>query len=294
MDAMSHPRMVGALLALVVALVHVPAAEAMTAVELKRSLLLLEEAERSWQAEASVEAWAAEYDVSDTFGLFGADDEGQNALRDMSRVDRRIDALLEVDLGATTLRFRDVRRDAWYAPYVRTAAERGIVQGYRDGAGPGAEYRPERPVSVEELAKVALTARGVTVPCGSQALRNRSGSGSWSVPYVTCAEILGWGLFSDGSVDVRRPATRAEVVLTMLQAFSVQAAIADAAAPPLFRDVPRSMLYAQVIERAAQDGIVGGYTNADGTPTGRFGPDDAVSRAQLAKILVLSVERYGS
>lgn len=259
-----------------------------------RALFLLDAAGKALE-HGGIETpqWAEEYGVEEGASLFG-DDAPTQAIVPTSRVEQRIDALLTVDLGATTLRFRDVRRDAWFAPYVRSAAERGIVQGYRDApGGESAEYRPERPVSVEELAKVALSARGIGVPCAVREPVNRSGSGGWSAAHIACAEVLQWSLFSDASVDVRRPATRAEVVLTMLQAFAVQMAAVDPGAKPRFTDVPPSLLFAQVIERAAQDGIVTGYVNADGTTKNLFGPQDPVSRAQLAKIVMLAIERYG-
>lgn len=54
-----------------------------------------------------------------------------------------------------------------------------------------------------------------------------------------------------------------------------------------FIDVPRngSEWYTDYVYEAAKYGYLTGYKNADGTPTGYFGPNDALTRAQVATIL---------
>jgi hypothetical protein len=53
------------------------------------------------------------------------------------------------------------------------------------------------------------------------------------------------------------------------------------------------MQMAASIEQARADGIVSGYNDDDGNPTGFFGPDDAVTRAEFAKMVVLAIQVYG-
>ena len=53
-----------------------------------------------------------------------------------------------------------------------------------------------------------------------------------------------------------------------------------------FTDVSSSYSLEDYVNTAELYGIVGGYTDADGTPTGEFGPNDAVNRAQFAKMVV--------
>jgi hypothetical protein len=202
-------------------------------------------------------------------------------------------SFLTVQVGSQTMAFRDVPRDAWFAPYVRVAAEQGIVGGYQDAQGNLlGEYKPENPVSLEEVAKIAVVAAYVDV-LSCPASKNVTASGSWSMGYVGCAESRGWGVFSDATADVKRPATRAEVVFTVLQALGAQGASTTGSGWTTgFHDVPASMPFAIAIARAKHDGIVNGYGDDDGVPTGFFGPADPVKRAEMAKIISLAIQVY--
>ena len=54
--------------------------------------------------------------------------------------------------------FRDVKADAWYAPFVCAAQRRGIIQGYPSGTG--SVFKPEQPVAFSEAIKMTLAAYG--------------------------------------------------------------------------------------------------------------------------------------
>jgi hypothetical protein len=66
----------------------------------------------------------------------------------------------------------------------------------------------------------------------------------------------------------------------------------DSDASP-FGDIDSSVEFRPAIITAYEDHIVGGYTDANGTATGTFGPADPVNRAEIAKIIVLAEEVYG-
>lgn len=207
------------------------------------------------------------------------------------RSPRGADVLTVAVEGADTS-FRDVPRTVWFAPFVRDVLTGGWMSGYRDQFGQLLGlFGPADPVTLEQLAKVAVEVSGRTAPdCiqGGVALVSRQAAGRWSEAAIHCAEILGWAVYSDGAEDVTRPALRREVVVTLLQAFSVQPAPATGR---VFKDVPLNLPFAPFIEQAATDAIVGGYTDASGLPTGRFGPSDPVDRAAFAKI-VLNARGY--
>ncbi|HLD32061.1 MAG TPA: S-layer homology domain-containing protein [Candidatus Peribacteraceae bacterium] len=76
---------------------------------------------------------------------------------------------------------------------------------------------------------------------------------------------------------------------TLLQALDVRRFWAHG---DLFRDVRKTTPYASCIETAAQDGIVSGFTDAEGKPTGEFGPDRPVNRAEMSKIISTSADLY--
>lgn len=197
-----------------------------------------------------------------------------------------------VQVDGVPVTFTDVAGDVWFAPYVRDMAGRGIVSGYRGADGrPLGLFGPRDNVTVEQLAKMVIEATGhVLLDCAKGTLRNESARGSWSEEYIRCAEYLGWAVYSDGSVDAMRPATRSEVVVTVLQAFEVLFGRATGA---VFSDVTSSTEFSGAIERAASDSIVSGYADAGGVPTGAFGPSDPVNRAAMAKILSLALQVYG-
>ncbi len=66
--------------------------------------------------------------------------------------------------------FRDVNPDAWYAPYVCAAKQRGIIQGYSDNS-----FRPGEPVNFAEAIKMVINAYGEEVQEGTGA--------DWYKPY---------------------------------------------------------------------------------------------------------------
>jgi len=200
------------------------------------------------------------------------------------------DEFVSVRVDGRLLVFSDVPLREWFAPYVRTIAELGIISGYRDAAGvPLGMFGPADPVTLEQVAKVLLYASGKDGEGCAGELVNATAS-AWAKQFILCAEQSQWSVYSDGAADVTRNATRAEVIATVLQAFGVQTGNTTG---DVFTDVGSSTLYAAAIERAQKDGIVNGYTNEDGSPKGIFGPDDRVKRAEFAKMVTIALEVYG-
>jgi len=196
-----------------------------------------------------------------------------------------------IKVNGVPVELTDVPRFSWFSPYVRDIANRGIVSGYRDENGlPTGIFGSGDNVTIEQLAKIAAEAVGTDqLNCGEE-LKNKVVEGSWSEPYIRCAEFYNWAAFSDGSVDPTRAASRAEVVVTILQAFEVKF---DQFTGAIFTDVDTSTEFAAAVETAASDSIVSGYTNDDGSLTGEFGPSNPVKRAEIAKILSLAMQVYG-
>ncbi len=202
-------------------------------------------------------------------------------------------AFLSVLVGAETVDFTDVPKTSWFAPYVRDAAEKGIVSGYRDASGNSLGlYGPDRNVSVEEVAKMAVKAGLIIESTCGDTVRNPLAATSWSRAYIACGEQAGWSVYNDDNLDIRRPATRGEVVATLLDAFKVPYNDRIVAGS-VFKDVKDNVRFAPAIEKAIADGIVSGYANADGSRTGYFGPNNPVNRAEMAKIVVMAVQTYG-
>lgn len=187
---------------------------------------------------------------------------------------------------------QDVPTFEWFAVYVRDVADRNLVSGYKDQQGrPTGKFGPADNVTIEQLAKMAALAAQIDVySCGDD-LQNESAVGGWSERYIRCAEYLGWTIFAEGTIDVSRPATRTDVVVTVLQAFGARISPRSGS---VFEDVTTATPYGAAIETAAEKGIVAGYSDQYGNLTGLFGPDDSVNRAEIAKIFSLAFQVYGN
>ncbi len=195
-----------------------------------------------------------------------------------------------VTVDGMELVFQDVPIDAWFAPFIAAVAKTGIISGYRDEQGNlTGIYGPGNQVTVAELLKIAHEVAGVDEkdvvgqPQNPRALR------TWFSEYYASAERRSWVLTFDRRLDPARPATRAEVVTTILQALEVPRLWAKG---EMFADVPPTMKYADAIETAATDGLIAGYTDESGKPTGNFGPEDPIDRASMAKIVSRAIELY--
>jgi hypothetical protein len=209
-----------------------------------------------------------------------------------ARREERTGDFVTIEWEGRVIVFRDVPLREWYAPYVRLMAERNVVSGYWDTQGnPLGEFRPGNPVSIEELAKIAVSVTaGIGSDCAAKS-KNPTASGSWSSAYMACAESRQWVVYSDASVDAKRPALRSEVMMTVLQAYKENLGTATGSS---FKDVQPSMQFAAAIEKAYQDGIVIGYTDTQGNALGLFGPNDPVTRAELVKILTIASDVYAA
>jgi hypothetical protein len=184
--------------------------------------------------------------------------------------------------------YADVQIDAWYAPYVASLIQTGVAQGYRDASGSlTGRFGVDQPVTRAEVLKMAIEAAGkrpsVLPP------RNASARGTWSAGYVRTAEDLHLTVFTPDT-DVNAPATRGEVVQTLLEALGFP--IGNT--PSSFSDVPKDHPHSAAIGLAAYYGFVSGDTGTDGTPLNRFRPDEPMNRAEVAKLIALVREVVGT
>ena len=209
------------------------------------------------------------------------DSEGASADNPLELPERRGFLLATID--GREVFFADVPVGSWFGQYVYELLTTGVAQGYRDADGNlTGEFGPANPVTHAEIAKMALLAAGKPLSTGSP--RNRSARDDWSAPYVKTAENLGLSVFIS-SLDVRTPATRGEVIQTVLEAFGVP--LSDASASP-YADLRLTHPHARAIAAATASGIIFGDTLRDGTPKGAVRPDEPVNRAEVAKIIALT------
>lgn len=191
------------------------------------------------------------------------------------------------------VQLQDVLQKDWFATYVYEAAKRGILAGYRDADGKlTGMFGPGNSVTVAELAKIAHRLAGLSEGAFADvAPKNGSGANQWFSPFLASAESRAWIIYADGTIDPLRPATRAEVVVTLLQAFDVPLKWQKGS---VFRDVPVSHRYAAAIETAAGDSVIGGRTGESGKSLGIFDPEASITRAEISKIITTMLSTYKS
>ncbi len=178
--------------------------------------------------------------------------------------------------------FRDVADADWYNPYVASLSEWGIVSGYKDSQGrPTGEYRPGNQVTVAEVLKMAMEAAQIDEESCTGTPLHPQATNHWAKLYVQCAEDRGVRLLDPHlPADLNRPAKRAEVLTIIHDTFGEEvlplySSFVDTQGHRFEADIAYANLY----------GIVSGDTNSSGSETGTFRPDDAINRAETAKII---------
>jgi len=190
-------------------------------------------------------------------------------------------------VGDTSILYRDVETNAWYAPYIAELITQGIAQGYKDDQGKlTGEFGVANPVTVAEVLKMALEAAGKAPDLSLKvAPQNKTARGTWAAAYVKEAEDMQLTIFRTNP-DINVAATRGEVIQTVLEALG----FLIPKTPSSFADVPSTHPYTQAIGLAAYSGFVEGDKGPDGLPLNRFRPDEHINRAEVSKIIALMKE----
>ncbi len=198
--------------------------------------------------------------------------------------------------------FSDVPADAWYASYVQKAADDGIVSGYVDDAGePTGKFGPADKVTLEQALKMVLEAAGYEETvyehlCGVGCGGTFSAS-PWAHAYATVAIAERFDVLHGSAINLRQSATRAEVAQMIEDAFRPVMKL-DTIVPESFSDVELETTahHATAINSIVQDGIMSGDGPCEpgiGCPKTTFRPTDTIIRAEVAKVVVRAIEKYG-
>lgn len=200
---------------------------------------------------------------------------------------------LTIVADGNDVQLQDVLQSDWFSTYVFEAAKRNILSGYKDATGtPTGLFGPGNNVTVAELSKIAHRMAGISEESFKDTPpKNPTALGHWFSPFVASGENRGWIIYATATIDAVRPATRGEVLTTLMQAFDVPLKWQKG---NVFTDVPVTHPYAAAIETAASDKVVAGRNDADGKSTGRFDPDAPITRAEIAKVITTILETYKS
>lgn len=202
-------------------------------------------------------------------------------------------AIMATMAPTTFAAFSDVQSGDWYSTYVNNLVGMGVVSGYEDGT-----FRPNNPINRAEMSKIAVKIAAMSdVIMDENDLAGAPSysdvpSDQWFYGYVSAASkakiFEGYrdangnltGDFGPGNL-----VNRAEASKILLLAAGVPAMLTPAAP---FTDVNPSDWFYQYVTSAYNWSIIDGYKDGNGNLTGKFGPGDPVTRAQISKIAVLS------
>ncbi|OIO52996.1 hypothetical protein AUJ46_06245 [Candidatus Peregrinibacteria bacterium CG1_02_54_53] len=191
---------------------------------------------------------------------------------------------LSVSIEGQQVVFRDVPVTEWFALYILSLVDAGVISGYRDAQGElTGEFKPGNSVTYAEIAKMAVEAAGLMPRIGSLP-NNRSARGQWSSGYIAALEERGVSLFASSGLDVNTPAPRGAVLQIILETFGQTIASAQGG---MYSDVSAETKFAGAVETATSDGIVSGD---DGKNT--FRPTAPINRAETAKIVRNAMMKY--
>lgn len=128
--------------------------------------------------------------------------------------------LFALETSGGTTAFTDVAETDWFAPYVRWAAENGIVNGYEDG-----RFAPDTPISREQMAAILIrfcNAFGYALPEVNEPMTfaDADAISAWAADSVSLAQRTGLVNGRDGGVfDPVGTATRAEMCAVISRLF---------------------------------------------------------------------------
>ncbi len=173
-------------------------------------------------------------------------------------------------LDAAVQKYSDLPLAHWSAGFLARLDSDGIVAGYPDGT-----IRPDAKINRAELAKIATNSFSLTT-----ATENFSDvpADAWYAPFVGALARVGAIWTTATEFHPADGVSRGEAVWTLLTAAGVEM---PAITTKPFPDVSLSHPYAAAIAWAKANAIISGYE--DGT----FGIRDTLTRAQVAKIVVL-------
>lgn len=105
----------------------------------------------------------------------------------------------------------------------------------------------------------------------------------WYAPHVTTLVDMGV-VDADDYYEPAKSLQRDELAAMVSRMTDCKAGF-EAPATPSFTDVPKTSWSFNDIECLAQLGVIGGYEDAQGNKTGKFGPGDEVNRGALVKMI---------
>ncbi len=179
--------------------------------------------------------------------------------------------------GDKTATFPDVPTDYWAWDFIERLANAGITSGYPDGT-----YRPENNATRGEMAVFLLKAMNgpaYTPPVATK-FSFSDIEGHWAADWIEALKETGLTSgYPDGTYQPDSPISRAEMAVFLLKAINGPSYNAPAVSTYHFADTTDHWA-ANWIQALYVAGLTSGY------PDGTFRPDQAVTRAEMAVLIV--------
>lgn len=179
-----------------------------------------------------------------------------------------------VPIAQAAVELRDIS-DNWAFSQIFYLVDKGVVAGYADGT-----FRPNNPISRAEFITITNRAFGFANTSAIQYTDVRNSD--WFYGEIAKAKAAGYiAGFSDGSMRPNSQISRQEVAAIMARVLNLDTTVpgelsfVDADSIP---DWSRNAIAAMV-----KGGYISGY------PDGKFRPTNAISRAEAAVIISLSI-----
>lgn len=194
--------------------------------------------------------------------------------------------------------FKDITNH-WAKNYIEALYRKGIVNGRDEGI-----FAPDLPLTRAEFIKVALKAAGATIPDPDSVKRapfRDSPLDAWFTPYLAKAKELGLIKgFSDNSFKPGKLINRAEAIKILIAAFGFDLTPAKSKTPAKtatpsvtaknFKDLLSGQWYFESVDFALRNKLVNGPLAKNGTPLKTFGPDKLITRAEMSKLAIKTIE----
>lgn len=168
--------------------------------------------------------------------------------------------------------FTDVQGH-WAEDFIFDLEERGVVSGKSPG-----NFDPDSNLTRAELVKIGLLAFGYELDSAAGVKFKDVEKTSWYAPFV--AEVKEMGIvvgYPNGTFGPEKPITRAESLKILIALSKLEI---KASGESVFHDVKEGQWFEEFVVYAYEYGIVNGKTST------KFGPNDYVTRAEMAKMAV--------
>ena len=187
--------------------------------------------------------------------------------------------------------FNDITNH-WAKNYIEALYRKGIVKGRDDGV-----FAPDLPVTRAEFIKIALKAIEADIENPDDITKapfRDSSLDEWFTPYVKKAKEIGLvSGYKDNTFRPQKLITRAEAIKILISAFKFD--LKKTPEKPnitctFFDDLPSSQWFTPFIDFALKNKLVDGKRNERGILIKAFGPDKPLTRAEMAKIAMKTIE----